>query len=132
MGIENNNAVLATTWSEEDAARMRGWIAALRDDLLGGLPVKSLFAEVEGVCNKKITFILAPDGSKEGWATSDAGDRLRDLFISRLKEDNYSDGSSRWEWIEVGYGEYGQAVLRGNCCNHFSDRPYQIEIGGGR
>ena len=42
---------------------------------------------------------------------------------------NYSDGSNPWDWIEVGYGEYGQAILRGNNKNCYSDSEYAIEYG---
>ena len=65
-----------------------------------------------------------PDGSKEGWDTSNQGDDLRQRFIEELAKDNFNDGSSPWDWVEVGYGEYGQKVLRGNNKNSYTDEEY--------
>ena len=37
---------------------------------------------------------------------------------------NYDDGSNPWSFVEVGYGEFGQKVLRGNCKNCYDDSEY--------
>jgi hypothetical protein len=118
MGIENNNAVLATTWNESSMKRIKDWIAGQDEDLRG------LFTIVPALSNDKATIVLCPDGSKEGWETSNRGDDLRERFIAQLSEDDYEDGSSPWKWVEVGYGEYGQKVLRGNNVNCYGDEPY--------
>lgn len=108
MGLIQHNCVVATTSSEERIAQMREWIRKLsqfeKEDIRSA---GRLFAEINGFTNGYVTFILAPDGSKEGWSTSNAGDRLRNAFIARLDE--------YWDWIEVSYGEIGQRVVRGNC-----------------
>ena len=105
MGIMNHNAVIASTWNDQRYENVAEWCRRL------GSP---LFLFEETSFNKTRTIVLVPDGSKEGWPASDAGDGLRAAFIKRLEADQYDDGSSPWEWIEVGYGEYGQTVLRGN------------------
>ena len=69
---------------------------------------------------------MAPDGSKEGWEDSYEGDRLRDRIVERLAVDDYEDGSSPWSWVEVGFGEYGQKVIRGNCVNCYNDADYAV------
>lgn len=52
---------------------------------------------------------MGPDGSKEGWPGSEAGNTLRHDFIIKLKEkEDY------WRYIEIGYGELGQEILQGN------------------
>jgi hypothetical protein len=51
------------------------------------------------------SFLVAPDGSKEGWAESDLGDERRALFVEYLLAQSYEDGSSPLSWVEVQYGD---------------------------
>jgi hypothetical protein len=46
-----------------------------------------------------------PDGSKEGWDTSDEGDNARDEMVQWLRAQAYNDGSSPFSWVEVQYGD---------------------------
>lgn len=117
MGVENNNAVVATTYDKKEIARVRKWVDELPE-------MKSLFLFGAEEINGKTTVVMVPDGSKEGWAESDAGDRLRDCFVKELEKANYDDGSNPWDFVEVGYGEFGQKVLRGNCKNCYGDSEY--------
>ena len=110
MGIINHNAVIATTWDKKRAHALQTWLQQHPD--LGSLVIWG-----EPMTNGFQTLVCVPDGSKEGWAESDTGDGLRAALIQRLEADDYEDGSSPWDWIEVGFGEYGQSVLRGNCKN---------------
>jgi len=82
---------------------------------LNGAPeeTKSLFVLGPNVTNGYRTVILVPDGSKEGWPESDDGDSTGASFIDFIEKDE----SGFWDWIEVGYGELGQEILRGNCTN---------------
>jgi len=41
-----------------------------------------LLGPADAIINGYSTFVLAPDGSKEGWADSDLGDRAREAFVS--------------------------------------------------
>lgn len=59
---------------------------------------------VESKINGYVTFLVCPDGSKTGWADSDAGDLRRDAFIDWLKTQRFEDGSSPFSWCEVEYG----------------------------
>jgi len=118
MGIENNEAILATTWSDEVVNSIRAWVKDLDPSQQG------LFCFVPSLINRKTTILLAPSGSKRGWSTDYEISQLREVFIVYLKTFDYEDGSSPIEWIEVGYGEFGQTVLRGNCENCYSDEKY--------
>ena len=51
------------------------------------------------------SFFIAPDGSKEGWDASDAGDQARTDFIIWLEGQRYADGSTPLAWVEVQYGD---------------------------
>jgi hypothetical protein len=119
MGTINHNAIIATTWNEDVAVQFQSWIEAqsLHEDSIVSLISRS---------NRYTTFFVGPDGSKEGWPQSDYGDKVREQIKKRFALDNYEDGSSPWNWIEVGYGEYGQKVLDGNCRNRFNDLEYAI------
>jgi hypothetical protein len=55
---------------------------------------KSIFPEiVPGTVNCSGSFLIPPDGSKEGWAHSDEGDARRDLFVKGMAD-------NRCSWIE--------------------------------
>lgn len=121
MGVENNECVIATTFDMGAIQSVKKWIAELSKE------EQSLFAFIPCICNGKMTVVLGPDGSKKGWPTSNKGFELRDKFVAKLISFNYEDGSNPFEWIEVGYGEYGQKVLRGNCVNCYNDDEYYKE-----
>jgi hypothetical protein len=54
---------------------------------------------VKGAINGQSSFFVAPDGSKEGWSTSDYGDISRKEFLDWLhNSDNYCD------YIEIIFG----------------------------
>jgi hypothetical protein len=110
MGTINHNAIIAVTCDSNLADNFQKWVnTLLQQDLI----IKAGSWE-----NGYQTFVVVPDGSKEGGLESNNGDTLRNKVIERLKKDNYEDGSSPWDWIEVGFGEYGQKVLQGNCKNN--------------
>ena len=118
MGVENNECVIATTWDKKSMDNIKGWVTILRDEW------QELFVFVPGLVNSKETVFLAPCGSKKDWEEDKDIEGLRNLFIERLASFNYEDGSNPFDWVEVGYGEFGQKVLRGNCTNCYDDRDY--------
>ena len=118
MGVENNECVVATTWDRQSMAKVDKWVGELSDKH------QSLFAFLPSLADSKETVFLAPDGSKKGWEAAKDGKSLRDDFINFLGSFDNIDGSSPFDWVEVGYGEFGQTILRGNCKNRYDDRPY--------
>jgi hypothetical protein len=54
--------------------------------------------------NNTGSFLVAWDGSKEGWPPSDEGDQARAEIVAWLREQAYDDGSSPLDWVEVQYG----------------------------
>lgn len=121
MGVENNECVIATTWSNEAINFIKQWINTLDKQW------QAQFAILPSIVNSKQTIVFAPDGSKKGWDTANKGKAIRDMFIQKLKELNNVDGSNSFGWVEVGYGEYGQKVLRGNCSNKYTGEDYCSE-----
>lgn len=108
MGTIQHNAIIATTGLSEHAEPLQSWINNLPDE------ERKLFSRYPSWINGYVTFFLAPDGSKEMWETSDQGDKLREKFKARLKEDNYEDESSPWSWVEIGFGECGKKFIDGS------------------
>ncbi len=116
MGVRNNECVIATTWDNASLVNVCEWLEKNAPDR---------FCVIESPVNNYRTIFLAPDGSNKGWPEAELGKSLRDQFINHLDAYNYSDGSSPFDWVEVGYGEFGQKVLQGNCINRYSDKPYE-------
>jgi len=114
MGVENNECVIATTWSSDYMNKVKEWISTLSDC------EQSLFAVLPSIVNNKETVILAPDGSKKGWAEAESGKARRQAFIKVLQDFDYGDGSNPFDWVEVSYGEYGQSIVQGNCVDRYS------------
>ncbi|HSN16443.1 MAG TPA: hypothetical protein VLT61_17545 [Anaeromyxobacteraceae bacterium] len=103
MGTVHHHAIIVTTWDKAGAE-------AAHDE------ARRIFSDVTDICeasvNGYLTFFIPPDGSKEGWGPSDAGDERRDRFCEWLHAQRYEDGSNRFAWVEVGYGELGYRVTR--------------------
>lgn len=79
---------------------------------------------IAGASNGERSFFVAPDGSKEGWGTSDAGDEARRNFCAYLARQAYDDGSSPLSWVEVVYGD----EMRQNRVTRSDDRPFGAVI----
>ena len=118
MGVENNECIIATTWDKEAILAIREWVANLPKE------EHALFAFLPSIVNSKQTLFMAPDGSKKGWETAERFSKLRDDLIELFESFNYEDGSNPFDYVEVGYGEFGQKVLRGNCKNMYGDEEY--------
>ena len=66
---------------------------------------------VASTTNGYTSFFVAPDGGKEGWATSHEGDCARDALVKWLETQRYEDGSSSFDWVEVQYGDDADQTL---------------------
>lgn len=94
MGHVAHNAIIVTSWGDRTQA-------ALDKARSFGLATSEL---IPGVANSYESFLVAPDGSKEGWPESEDGDRRREWFKSWLRDQRDEEGSSHLEWVEVRYG----------------------------
>lgn len=96
MGYMRHHAIVVTSFSVERIAPAH-------------TQAKSLFSQVSEIIQSPIngywSFLVAPDGSKEGWQESADGDASRDTFVSWLEAQRYEDGSSPLDWAEVQYGD---------------------------
>lgn len=69
-----------------------------------------LVGPIPAVINGGATYFFAPDGSKEGWETSDLAEEWRERFID-LFTATYGDGSSPFAMVAVRFGgDYAHEV----------------------
>lgn len=104
MGYIRHDAIVVTSWQRDalDAAAAKA---------------QELGLEVIGPSSKAIngvsTFLVCPDGSKEGWAASDEFDAKRAAFLEYLNGERYEDNSSCLAWVAISYGsDYREAVIK--------------------
>lgn len=58
--------------------------------------------------NGYYTFIVLPDGSKEGWEEAEVSAKQRGELIEWLEAQAFADGSSPYAWTLAQYGEIGK------------------------
>ena len=92
MGVIQHDFVLVVG---QDLKALRDWIDKLSP------PEKEVFHYDTTTHNPVDIVIMKPDGCKEGWASSDIYDRLRTIFMNKLK---------RCKWVHVSFGELGLEV----------------------
>ena len=93
MGTINHDAIVVTAFRPEAAA------LALEKARELGLPASDL---VYSPLNGYVSFLIAPDGSKEWWPESDLGNKQRDAWKAWMH--------SRWStdfvnFVHIRYGE---------------------------
>lgn len=110
MGYIRHHAIVVTTYDVKQIDAAHNEAARLGLDITGML---------QTTVNEWHTFLVGPDGSKEGWPESDVGDGKRDQFIAWLDGQRFDDGSSPFDWVEV---QYGDDELETKVCRH-SDEP---------
>lgn len=98
MGYMRHHAIVVSSWSSD--AITRAHVEAQRI-----FAPQQVSPTVRGVVNEEHTFLVGPDGSKEGWSESDVGDERRSAFREWLDGQREGDGTSRLRWVEVQYGD---------------------------
>jgi hypothetical protein len=61
--------------------------------------------------NSYFTFVVFPDGSKEGWFDSDVSDRKRDAFVFWLRAPEQEALFLRWAELRLGGWAFGGGAL---------------------
>lgn len=95
MGYMRHHAIIVTCWDRDrlEVAQDKG-IA-----VFGRFGVSDIIeSRVNGYCS----FLVPPDGSKEGWEDSEHGDNKRAEFVQWLRTDPIGE---YFEWAEVMYGD---------------------------
>ena len=97
MGYMRHHAIVVTSWNAETFAEAHAKAVTLF--------AQTVSPAIPSDINSYSTFLVGPDGSKEGWDEDVAGNLRRDEFIAWLKTQVYGDGSSCLAWAEIQYGD---------------------------
>ena len=105
MGYIKHHTIVVTGWQDEKIKEAHLKAKEVFENNFENEPYEKPFASrlvseiIQGLTNGQSSFFIAPDGSREGWATSDNGDNARKEFLDwLLKSDNYCD------YVEVIFG----------------------------
>lgn len=98
MGYMRHHAIIVTSFKDDYTEQLR--------DIAVAIFGKSVTNIVESQINGDTSFMVGPDGSKEGWQESEDGDKRRDRFITELRA-AYKLGVY-CRWVEVQYGDDNQ------------------------
>lgn len=92
MGYIKHHAIIITSWDDKILLKIKK-----------KFPVSSeiIKSHVNGYCS----LFIPPDGSKEGWPDSDAGDEVRRKIKKYINSLAYKDKSNRVQYVEVSYDE---------------------------
>lgn len=96
MGYMRHHAIVVTSWKTELLQAAHAKATEL------GCTVTNVTDEV---VNGYQSFLVAPDGSKEGWGGSDLGDKQRAELVEWLDQQRYDDGSTSLKWALVQFGD---------------------------
>lgn len=118
MGYIKHNAIIVTSWQDDKLLESRNKAIEIFEEYFSDEPIvkpyggKLVSEIIPGLTNGQSSFFIAPDGSKEGWETSNNGDIARKEFCKWLdsQEDNYC------EYIEVRFGgdDHHNTIVRSN------------------
>lgn len=113
MGTIHHNAIVVVASDHDDrATKVREAVLEVagqmpQDDTPWTTDWTQLVSPLcPALTNGYVSFFIAPDGSKEWWDTSDAGDEFREKVRAVLDEHGA-------RYVEVGFGERGLSVSDG-------------------
>jgi hypothetical protein len=96
MGWMRSHTIVVESWDEEQINAAH-------------LAATGLFSWVSEISPKATngyrSFFVPPDGSKEGWPESDAGNARREEFKKILRSFYYEDKSTSVHWVEVQFAD---------------------------
>lgn len=98
MGTICHHAIVVTTWS-------KGYAQKAHEEAVKCCGAKLVTALTSEATNGYRSFMIAPDGSKEGWEESNHGEAQRSAFIAWLEGQRWRDGSTPYSWVLIEYGE---------------------------
>lgn len=96
MGYERHHCIIVSSWKKTLVEEVR--LMAIQM-FCGGLA--GVTEIINSGVNAFYTFLIGPDGSKEGWLHSFEGDAARLSYTNYLDSFRYEDGSSAIAWVEV-------------------------------
>ena len=112
MGYMRHHGILVTSWNDEFIEQVHAKALEIFDLPNNQTESYELVSAVTpAVMNGYRSFAVFPDGSKEGWETSDEYEIRREQFIAYLKTRVYEDGSGPLSWVLIQYGDDDGGIL---------------------
>lgn len=117
MGYIKHHTIVVTGWKEEHITQAHKKAIEIfenqcKDEIIEPPYGCSIISSIVGsLANGQKSFFIAPDGSKQGWETSNNCNKAREMFLDWLRdEDIYCD------YIEVMFGgdDDIQRIVRSN------------------
>ena len=99
MGYMRNHAIIISGY-DDSAIGYRNYIGEAHEIALKLFNHNMVSEILSPVANSSQSFFIGPDGSKEGWKTSNENDKLRAEFIATLQKKKID-----CDWVEVQYGD---------------------------
>lgn len=100
MGYINHHAIVVTSWDSNFITKAREKAIEIFNSYYENeitSDASNIVSEItQGVVNGQVSFLVAPDGSKEGWGASDQGDIAREALCDWLDQ----------SWREGSYCDY--------------------------
>lgn len=96
MSFTLHEVIVVTSWNDMDIERAHAKAVEME------LPVTGI---IHAPVNMQRTFMIGPDGSKEGWEDADRFEQIRAVYIEWLMMNRYVDGSSSVDFVLVQWGE---------------------------
>lgn len=115
MGYIKHNSVIVTNWDEKKIIKARNMAIKIFDkqfkDTEDDNASSIISPIIEGLINSQHSFFIAPDGSKEGWDTSDNSDKASKAFLDWLDK-----GKLGCEYIYIRFGgdDTNNRIIRTN------------------
>ena len=94
MGYMQHHAIIVTSWDENHLSK--AWEKATQI-----FRTSQITPIAHSPVNDYSTFLIGPDGSKEGWDESAKGNDQRTAFIDWMAE---NASSTYLDWAEIQYG----------------------------
>ena len=114
MGWHRHHAIVVTSFNQDSIE----WAWDQAHEIFQEGRIAPITDITEAGVNDYRSFLIAPDGSKEGWNDSETADIARNVFITWLESKRFEDGSSLLNWVEVEfsneYEDYGAKIISSN------------------
>lgn len=101
MGYIRHNALIVIGDGYEEAYQKFNQVYEKAKELFGPLVTNVIHTEV----NNYFSFMIAPDGSKEGWDLSDHYDEKRKQLSDYIDSLAYDDGSNAIQFADIALDE---------------------------
>lgn len=108
MGHTRKHAIVVSGYGEDVTEAHGAAVRFFSGDPEHGWNGRIVSPVVPGPSNGERSFLVGPDGSNEGWETSNEGDRRRGEFVDWLRrrsEEPGYEGAFLVDWAEIVFGD---------------------------